>query len=348
MGLLIFYLLLALVVSFLCSILESVLLSTPSSFISMKEGEGAKNALRLKSLKEDIDKPLSAILSLNTIAHTVGASGVGSQTVKVFGDEYFGMASAVLTVLILVLTEIIPKTIGASYWRNLALPSVPVIRGLVFITYPIVWASKWITKLIAPKQKDNNTVSKEEISAMVDVGVEEGIFHSGENKIIQNLMKLEAVKARDIMTPRIVVSIVSEKLTMKEFYDTKSLLHYSRIPVYSEDNRDNITGYVLRKDIFQHLVDDKFDVKIKDLVREIVVSYENKPITSLWEDMISKKEHIALIIDEYGSFEGIVTMEDIVESTFGLEILDEKDKIVDMQKYALERWQKRKKNYKHM
>ncbi|MFI3314922.1 MAG: CNNM domain-containing protein [Rikenellaceae bacterium] len=347
MALLVFYLALALSVSFLCSILEAVLLSVPSTYLSMREKEGSKNISLLKSYKQDIDKPLSAILSLNTIAHTIGAAGVGAQAAKVFGDAYFGAVSVVLTILILVVSEIIPKTIGATYWRTLVSYSAPIIKCFIFVTYPLVWLSEFITKLIAPKHKEQK-VSREEVSAMVTVGVEEGIFHIKENKIIQNLIRLEGVKSKDVMTPRVVVAIASEDMTLQEFYDNKSLLHHSRIPVYSPDDKDNITSYVLRQNVFQHLVDDNFDIKLKDIAREIIVSHENRAITALWEDMLSGKEHIALIIDEYGSFEGIVTMEDIIESILGLEILDEKDDIEDMQQYARERWANRKEKYKHL
>lgn len=347
MGLLIFYLLLALFISFICSVLEAVLLSTPTSFISMKESEDAKHVATFKRLKQDIDKPLSAILSLNTVAHTIGAAGVGSQSAIVFGDAYFGVTSAVLTILILVLSEIIPKTIGASYWRNLALPSAPIIQFMITICYPLVWISEQITKLIAPKQKEAS-VSREEVSAMINVGVQEGTFHSKENKIIQNLIRLEAIRTKDIMTPRIVVATADESMTLHEFYKNKSLLQYSRIPIYETKNKENITGYVLRQNIFEHLAADSFNIKLSEIKREITITTDSRSIAGLWEDLLSRKEHIALVIDEYGGFEGIVTMEDIIESILGLEILDEKDHITDMQQYARERWAQRKDKYKHL
>lgn len=346
MGLLIFYLLLALAVSFLCSVLEAVLLSTPASFVNMKEREGAKSALLFKKLKQDIDKPLSAILSLNTVAHTVGAAGVGAQATAVFGEAYFGVVSAVLTILILVLSEIIPKTIGASYWRSLAMVSAKAMNWMIIICYPLVWLSERITKLLAPKQRELS-VSREEVSAMVTIGAEEGTFKTKENKIIQNLIKLENVRAKDVMTPRIVVATASEDMTMRDFYTNKSFLQHSRIPIYSE-SKENITGYVLRQNVFEYLAEDKFMVRLADMKREIKVFIESKPITFIWEDMLMHKEHIALIVDEYGSFEGIVTMEDIIETIFGLEILDEKDNIEDMQQYARERWAQRKEKYKHI
>jgi CBS domain containing-hemolysin-like protein len=346
MGLLLFYLILALSVSFLCSILEAVLLSTPASFISMKESEGVKSAKLFKKLKQDIDKPLSAILSLNTVAHTIGAAGVGSQAVMIFGEAYFGIISAVLTILILILSEIIPKTIGASYWRGLAMGSGRVIQAMIYICYPLVILSELLTKLIAPSKKEAS-ISREEVSAMISVGVEEGIFESKENKIIQNIIRLDEVKAKEVMTPRIVVSIASEDMTLREFYANKSFLHHSRIPVYS-DNKESITGYVLRQTVFEQMAGGHFDMTLLDIKRDIRVHPENKSLTRLWEDLLAHKEHIALIVDEYGSFEGIVTMEDVIETLLGLEILDEKDSIEDMQQYAKECWATRKEKYKHL
>ncbi|MFI3321927.1 MAG: hemolysin family protein [Rikenellaceae bacterium] len=342
MGLLIFYLTVALSISFVCSVLEAVLLSVTSSYISMKESEGAKNVKTLKNLKENIDRPLSAILSLNTVAHTVGAAGVGAQAGLVFGEAYFGLISAILTILILVLSEIIPKTLGASYWKAIALPAAPLVKFLITICYPLVWVSEFITRLIAPKSK-GLTVSREEVSAMVNVGAAEGAFHSKENIIIQNLIRLEAIKAKEIMTPRVVVEVESEETTLREFNDKTTSHNYSRIPIYGGDNKDNITSYVLRQTILENLAADNFDMKLKDISREILTSPETRSIASLWERLIAKKEHISLIIDEYGSFEGIVTMEDIIETIIGLEILDEKDSIEDMQQYARERWANRRK-----
>lgn len=346
MGLLLFYLTLALSVSFLCSVLEAVLLSTPASFISMKEREGVKSAILFKKLKQDIDKPLSAILALNTVAHTIGAAGVGSQAVMIFGEAYFGLISAILTILILVLSEIIPKTIGASYWRSLAMGSGRTIQVMIYICYPLVVLSKLLTKIIAPAKK-GASVSREEVSAMITVGVEEGIFASKENKIIQNIIRLDEVKSKEVMTPRIVVSIASENMTLREFYAHKSFLHHSRIPVYS-DSKESITGYVLRQTVFENMAGGQFEMTLLDIKRDIRVHPENKSLTGLWEDLLAHKEHIALIVDEYGSFEGIVTMEDVIETLLGLEILDEKDSIEDMQQYAKERWATRKEKYKHL
>ena len=214
MGLLLLFLFTALGISFLCSVLEAVLLSSPMSFVSMLEKEGRPGAALLKKYKQDIDKPISAILSLNTIAHTVGATGVGVQSETLFGSQYFALTSAILTLLILVLSEILPKTIGAAYWRTLAIPAARIIHILVFVTYPFVLMSELITSIFS-NRKQAQSVSREEVSAMVTVGAEEGVFEKKENRMIQNLLKLDDVKARDIMTPSSVVEMAEESMTQR-------------------------------------------------------------------------------------------------------------------------------------
>ncbi len=337
------YLFLALAISFLCSIMESVLLSTPQSFLIVEQEKGSKWANSFVKLKNDIDKPLSAILSLNTVAHTVGAAGVGAQAVKVFGEAYFGLASAILTILILIITEIIPKTIGARYWRKFASFSALLIKGTVFITYPLVIISSLVTKVFS-KSQNEQTTSREEIAALASIGTDEGVFSEREDKIIQNLLKLKNVKAKEIMTPRVVVAVADENLNLDEFLKSKDYLKFSRIPVYSE-NDENITGYVIRQTVFEKLAEDKHNLKLKDVKREIILAPNSTAIFSMWEKLLQNKEHIALIVDEYGGLDGIVTMEDIIETLLGLEIVDEKDTIIDMQEFARERWKTRQAKY---
>lgn len=343
MALLLAYLFLALFVSFLCSIMEAVLLSTPNSFLIVKQSAGHTWAKTFLDFKSNIDKPLSAILSLNTVAHTVGAAGVGAQAIVVFGNQYFGLVSAVLTILILVLTEIIPKTIGARYWRNLTKITAFVINGMIVITYPLVLISALITKAIS-NNKNEQTTSREEIAALASIGADEGVFSDKEYKIIQNVLKLKNVKVTEIMTPRVVVAVADEELSLAEFLINKDYLKYSRIPVYS-DNDENITGYVFRQTVFEHLAEDNHELKLKDLKRNIVVVPNSLALFSLWEKLLNKKEHIALIVDEYGGMDGIATMEDVIETLLGLEITDEKDTVTDMQKYARERWEARQIKY---
>ena len=343
MILLFFYLFLALAVSFLCSLMEAVLLSTTLSYLRVKEENGNKSAKIFIKLKQNIDRPLSAILSLNTVAHTVGAAGVGAQATKIWGEAYFGIVSAILTILILFLSEIIPKTIGARFWRELAMIVGYAIRLTIFITYPLVIISAYMTRLFSEKQ-NKRTISKEEISVLVNIGAEEGIFGEKENKIIQNLIRLKSIRVSEIMTPRVVVSVADENMTLEDFLKNKEFLHFSRIPIYSE-NAENITGYVFRQAVFEKLAEDQVGLKLKDIKRNIVVVPEATPIFRVWETLLEKKEHIALIVDEYGGMDGIVTMEDIIETLLGFEIVDETDTITDMQQYARERWKMRQIKY---
>lgn len=334
MGLILLYFLGALSLSFLCSVLEAVLLSTPMSYISMRENQGSKTATLMKQYKNNVDRPVGAILSLNTIAHTIGSAGVGAESIKIFGEQYFGLISAILTLLILVLSEIIPKTIGASYWRSLAMPSTRIIRVLILITYPLVLLSELITKVFTPRG-NQASMSREEVSAMVDVGTTEGIFRESESKLIKSCIALSGVKARQIMTPSIVVESACQDLTVKDF-QAKQSWSFSRIPVYAGD-KDYITGYVLKDAVRKLLSEDQFHVKLSDLKRPILTFREEESVFQIWEKMLEKREHISVIIDEYGGLRGLVTMEDIIETMTGVEIVDEDDVAVDMQALAKEK-----------
>lgn len=334
MGLILLYFLGALSLSFLCSVLEAVLLSTPMSYISMRENQGSKTATLMKQYKNNVDRPVGAILSLNTIAHTIGSAGVGAESIKIFGEQYFGLISAILTLLILVLSEIIPKAIGASYWRSLAMPSTRIIRVLILITYPLVLLSELITKVFTPRG-NQASMSREEVSAMVDVGTTEGIFRESESKLIKSCIALSGVKARQIMTPSIVVESACQDLTVKDF-QAKQSWSFSRIPVYAGD-KDYITGYVLKDAVLKLLSEDQFHVKLSDLKRPILTFREEESVFQIWEKMLEKREHISVIIDEYGGLRGLVTMEDIIETMTGVEIVDEDDVAVDMQALAKEK-----------
>lgn len=295
----------------------------------------------MKKLKEDSDRSIAAILSLNTLANTMGAAAVGAQVVEVFGNEYFGLASISLTLLILVFSEIIPKTIGSNYWRTLASPLSWLVQATIYITYPFVVISEKLTKLISKKKAQ--TVSREEIVVLTNIGEREGVFESNESKIITNLIRLKQTKIRSIMTPRTVVLAAQEDITLEEFFNNKEFLRYSRIPIY-KDTIDDITGFVLKSDILLHLANDKKGIKLKDIRRSIIVCYENTTIPKFYDLMVTKKELIALVIDEYGGLEGIATMEDVLETILGLEITDESDVLIDMQLYAKERWRKKSEN----
>ena len=346
MALLLFFLLGAMGISFLCSILESVLMSTPISFITMREDEGYKPAARFLQYKEDSARPLAAILALNTIANTIGAAGVGRQATLLWGSEMFGWVSAITTLLILVFSEIIPKTIGTSYYRKLMGFTSSVLRFLIVLMYPVVILIELITKVFQ-KDDDEASVSREEVSAMANVGEEEGVIDKDENRIIQNVIKLDNVKAYDVMTPRVVCQTASENMSLKNFYKDKDFEHYSRIPVYSE-SPEYITGYILRSEALEYLAEDKFDMRLSEIKRNITFFNEEQSISDIWDTLLAKKEQIGLIIDEYGCFQGILTLEDIIETILGLEIIDENDEASDMQQFARERWKQRAKRFKEI
>ena len=345
MALLIIYLLLTMGISFLCSLLESVLMSTPISYITMKEAEGDKHAALFMQLKQDPDRPLSAILSLNTIANTFGAAAVGHQATTLSGDFWFGLVSAAMTILILVFSEILPKSIGTSRWKGLLWLS-HIMKFLMVALYPIVWLVGKLHNSITDEDPDTG-ISRKEVSAMANMGEEEGVLDNSENKVIQNIIKLDDIKAYDVMTPRVVAAIAPESMTLKQFYKQEDLSHNSRIPVYS-DSPEFITGYILRYDVLENLADDKFDMRLKSIKRKIAAFHEETSVSDIWESLLKTKDQIACIIDDYGCFLGIITLEDIMETILGMEIIDENDTITDMQQYAKERWLKRKNQYKQI
>ena len=338
---LLIFLLGAMLISFLCSVLEATLMSTPISYITMKEDEGDRQAARLKAYKTDSSRPLAAILSLNTIANTIGAAGVGAQATKVFGSQWFGLVSAITTILILVFSEIIPKTIGTTYWKSLTGFCARTIKVLITVLFPIVVCVEFLQKLISRKNSDTS-ISREEVSAMADVAEESGEIEEDENEIIQNLLNIDEITVKDAMTPRVVAAIAPESMTIKRFYKDRRFLHHSRIPVYA-DNDEYITGYILRMDALQLMAEDKYDLTLGDIRRDIESYTEDTQIDTIWDDMLAKKEQIAVIRDEYGAFQGIITMEDVIETILGNEIVDERDAVVDMQQLARDKWKKNQK-----
>jgi len=339
MTLLIIYLLLAIGVSFICSILEAVLLSVSQSYIGLLVSKGRKSGLLLRKMKDDIDRPLSAILSLNTIAHTVGAAGVGAQAQIVFGSTYVGVTSAVLTLMILFFSEIIPKTLGATYWRVLAPVSARMLRWMIWILYPFVVLSMMITRWLS-QGENGPTFSREEFSAMADRGLEEGIFEQEESDILKNLVRFNSLRVKDIMTPRIVVVGFSEDKTVADVFNKFDELRFSRLPLYG-NSEDDITGYILKNDLLISLAKGNETRKLKEFKRDVLILPETISLQDLFERLLESQEHIAIAVDEYGGFSGVVTMEDLVETLLGMEIVDEVDAIDDMQKLARQKWMER-------
>ena len=333
--------------SFLCSILEAVLLSVTPTFININKQEGKGYALTLERLKKDVDKPLIAILTLNTIAHTVGAIMVGVQSEHAFGsgNNMVGIVSAVMTFLILVLSEIIPKTIGATYWKQLANFTS---KALLVLIFPLKWTGiLWLlqitTKLIG-KNQHSSVLSREDFSAMTDIATEKGVFDQDESNVIKNLLNFKSVLAKDIMTPRVVVSTADESISVSDYYNQNKTSPFSRVPVYS-NNPDNITGYIIKEDILKEIAEEKRSKKLSELKRKILIINSGIAIPLLFQKFIEEKEHIAIIVDEFGSFVGVVTMEDVIETLLGLEIMDEQDTHSDMQQLARKKWKERAKKY---
>jgi CBS domain containing-hemolysin-like protein len=350
MTLLLIYASLSIFFSFLCSILEAVLLSITPTFITIKKQEGRKFATTLEKLKKDIDKPLIAILTVNTIAHTVGAILVGVQAESldfkfyILGINTVGIVSAIMTLLILVVSEIIPKTIGANYWQQL---SNFASKALVALIFPLKWSGiLWLlqltTKLIGGKSGHGSVLSREDFHAMTDIAQEVGVFEKNESAIIKNLLTFKQVQVKDIMTPRTVMVRSSEDISIQEFFDSHPKLQFSRIPIY-KDNSDNITGFILKDELMEEIINGNGSKKLKEIKREILITNRNLPIPDLFEKFITQREHIALVVDEYGTTSGLVSMEDVIETLLGLEIMDESDNVADLQHLARKNWEARAK-----
>lgn len=340
--LLLAYVLMALVFSFLCSVAEAVLLSITPSYIAGLRQDRPRRAALLKRLKQDnVDTSLAAILTLNTIAHTVGAIGAGAQATLVFGSAWFGLFSAIMTLMILFLSEIIPKTVGAVYWRNLVGFTAIFVRSLILILFPLIWISEKLTRLIA-RGKDIHAFSRKEFVAMALVGQQAGQLGERESGIIRNIFRFESIKAKDIMTPRTVIVALQEDMTVTEALDLKAESPFSRLPLYRED-LDAIMGFILKTDMLIAKAQGQGGVKLVTLRRDIMTVPDQTPLSGLLENFLDSRQHIALVVDEYGGTKGLVTLEDIVETLLGMEIVDEKDKVVDMQALARQKWEKRAK-----
>lgn len=334
MTLLIVYLNIAILVSFLCSILEAVLLSSTNSYIeALSKKSDSKAIPLLKKLKTNIEKPIASILILNTFAHTMGAAGVGAQVQILFGEEWQTLFAFILTLLILYFSEIIPKTIGAVYWKKLLIPSAYIISFLIKVTYPLVWISTFITNFISKNKNKESNFSRDEIMAIVSMGEKEGSILSKESDLISNLFKLKNVKAKDVMTPRSVVYALKYNMTIKEALDNDKTYIYSRIPVFNE-SIDDIVGMVLNQVILEESLEDKDNKQIKHITMQVHSVSENIPVSMLIDMFVKKRTHLFIVQDKYGQTSGIVTFEDVLETLLGVEIIDEMDEVEDMQEFA--------------
>ncbi len=293
----------------------------------------------LQKLQSNIHEPLAAILTLNTIANTVGATGVGAQAMVVFGNAYLGVISAVLTLLILVFSEIIPKTIGAVYWRQLGTYTAYYLKYLVIILHPFVVMSDYLTRKLTPKSTITG-LSREEFVSMADLGQAEGQLDATESRILKNLFRFHSTPISDIMTPGTVIFSLPATMTVADYCDQYADSPFSRIPIYKAQP-DHMTGFVIRSDVLLAQANDRHGATLEEFQREIKAVLDQQPLSKLFSVLIEQRTQIALVIDEYGSLEGLVTMEDLIETLLGLEIVDEEDQVTDMRKLARRLWRLR-------
>lgn len=339
MSLLIFYALMALLISSVCSVLEAVLLTVSPAYIQVNVRQGQKSAKILKDLKENLDRPIAAILTLNTVSHTMGAALVGAQVQALWGEQYLTFASIVLTILILIFSEVMPKTIGASHWKTLAPISAYIIHYLIRALLPFVVLSEWVAKLFRGNKEEGLT--REEVIETAELGAVEGSLKKKESLIIKNLLMLSKIYVYDIMTPRSVLFALEETKTVEEVMEEHKPVRFSRVPVYKE-TLDNIQGMVHRYKILEASSSDNHKVTMKELMTSVQTISEDVPVSSLLDQFIQRQEHLFVVLDDYGSTMGIVTLEDAVETLLGVEIVDEFDSVADLRQLALEQWKARK------
>lgn len=353
MTLLIIFFLLSISFSFLCSVLEAVLLSITPSYVQRISSDGTSSLGKiLQTYKKDIDRPLSAILTLNTIAHTVGAIGVGAQAGEVFGAHnidlgfmslsYESIVAGVMTLAILILSEIIPKTIGANNWEKLTPFTVRTLQGIMWILTPFVWLSQLITKSLK-KDKDRPVLSRADFIAMAQMGGETGVLKDAEQAVILNMLSFQKSIAREVMTPKRVIFMGQGNTTLREFYDAHTPIQFSRIPVYGT-SRDDVTGILLKDDLLKALVEGKSDATLASIQRPVTSVPADATLMTVMDKLTQNKTHMAIIHDEYGGVTGLITQEDVIETLLGIEIVDEFDRVEDLQQFAKDLWEKKQKD----
>ena len=340
-GMIAFFLFLALGVSFLCSLLEAIILSVTWAHIEILSKDEKGSGDRLKRLKNNIDQPLAAILTWNTISHTVGAAGVGSEFHKL-GDLSFTVASIILTILILIFSEIIPKTLGATYWKKLAPTSAYLLDSLVWITWPVVVVLNNFSKRIAEGNEDQKEMTREEMIAVAEIGETQGALERQETRVIKNLLTMDKILAEDVMTPSTVMMTLHRTETVDKVVQENAPIPFSRIPIH-DDNIDDIVGVVFRSTIMELHSKGEEKTKMEDLASKLSTVSPEDSVATLMDEFLRKREHIFLVVDEYGTTQGIITLEDAVETLLGAEIVDESDSVEDMRQLARELWEKRRK-----
>ena len=327
-------------ISFLCSLLESFILSVTHAHISLVSKDRPALGKKLSHFKENINQPLSAILSLNTIANTVGAASVGAITLVEFGSNWVAIMSGILTLCILIFSEIIPKTVGALYWKKILVPATFAVQVLIIMTYPLVVFLELLSKWLA-KAENEDKVSREEVIAMAELGEDEGTIEESESTVIENVLMLDDISVEEVLTPRSVIFAVNKTNSVKEVLDKYNDIEFSRIPVY-EDGLDNIIGIVRRHILLKSKAEDQFDVTMGELAKPIHVVEENDSVGDVLDEFVKRREHLFMVKDQFGQVAGLITLEDAIETLLGVEIVDETDSVVDMRKLALDNWRKKR------
>jgi len=327
-------------ISFLCSLLESFILSVTHAHISLVSKDRPALGEKLAYFKENINRPLSAILSLNTIANTVGAASVGAIALIEFGSNWVAIMSGILTLSILIFSEIIPKTIGALYWKRILVPATFAVQVLIIMTYPLVvmleLLSKWLTK-----DGNEDKVSREEVIAMAELGEDEGTIEESESTVIENVLMLDDIPVEEVLTPRSVIFALENTSSVREVLDKYNDIEFSRIPVYEEE-LDNIIGIVRRHVLLKSKAEDQFDVTMGELAKPIHAVEENESVGDVLDEFVKRREHLFMVKDQFGQVAGLITLEDAIETLLGIEIVDETDSVVDMRKLALDNWRKKR------
>lgn len=341
MGLLVFYIMLAIAVSFMCSIMEAVLLSVTPGHLGAMEQAGHKRAPRLRKYKDDIDRPLAAILSLNTIAHTVGAAGAGAQAAEVFDEAWMGLFSAALTFAILFFSEIIPKTIGAVFWKQLIGPVVVTLNVLMPPLTPLVWLSGLVSGMVSGGHKPG-AVSREELTALADLGAKQGVLDQDESRIMQALLRFKSLRVDDVMTPRKVVFGLPATATADEAVNDERFLRFSRIPIYG-GTIDELEGFVLKDEVLHRVALGEGTTPLIELKRELLMIPRGTAVSDVLERLLEKRAHVAAVVGPYGGTEGLVSLEDVVETLLQVEIVDEVDGVEDLRAAARSEWLRRAK-----
>ena len=339
MSRLFFYFFAVLGISFLCSLLESFILSVTHAHISLVSKDRPALGKKLSHFKENINQPLSAILSLNTIANTVGAASLGAITLVEFGSNWVAIMSGILTLCILIFSEIIPKTVGALYWKKILVPATFAVQVLIIMTYPLVVFLEFVSKWLA-KAENEDKVSREEVIAMAELGEDEGTIEESESTVIENVLMLDDILVEEVLTPRSVIFAVNKTNSVREVLDKYNDIEFSRIPVY-EDGLDNIIGIVRRHVLLKSKAEDQFDVTMGELAKPIHAVEENDSVGDVLDEFVKRREHLFMVKDQFGQVAGLVTLEDAIETLLGVEIVDETDSVVDMRKLALDNWRKK-------